>query len=84
MELIRAKAGAENKVRTLEQTVKTLNIEIEEYREVKINMEKLIMTLKEESADWKKKYDTGLVTNEIFPVCFLILMDNKHSIVCFL
>jgi len=56
--LNRAKAGAENKVRTLEQTVKTLNIEIEEYREVKINMEKLIMTLKEESADWKKKYDT--------------------------
>jgi len=55
--LNRAKAGAENKVRTLEQTVKTLNIEIEEYREVKINMEKLIMTLKEESADWKKKYD---------------------------
>jgi len=55
--LNRAKAGAENKVRTLEQTVKTLNIEIEEYREVKINMEKLIITLKEESADWKKKYD---------------------------
>jgi len=56
--LNRAKAGAENKVRTLEQTVKTLNIEIAEYHEVKINMEKLIMTLKEESADWKKKYDT--------------------------
>ena len=25
--------------------------------QVRINMEKLIVTLKEESADWKKKYD---------------------------
>ena len=32
--LNRAKAQAENKVRTLEQSVKTLNIEIEEYKEV--------------------------------------------------
>jgi len=56
--LNRAKAQAENKVRTLEQSVKTLNIEIEEYKEVRINMEKLIVTLKTESADWKKKYDT--------------------------
>ena len=32
--LNRAKANAENKVRTLEQSVKTLHIEIEEYKEV--------------------------------------------------
>merc|ERR1719376_110820 len=56
--LNRAKAGAENKVRNLEQQIKTMTIEMEEYREVRLDLEKLVAKLKEESADWKKKYDT--------------------------
>merc|ERR1719376_880133 len=56
--LNRAKAGAENKVRNLEQQIKTMTIEMEEYREVRMDLEKLVAKLKEESADWKKKYDT--------------------------
>jgi len=55
--LNRAKTGAENKVRILEQQIKTMTIEMEEYREVRIDLEKLVAKLKEESADWKKKYD---------------------------
>jgi len=56
--LNRAKASAENKVRNLEQVIKTMTIEMEEYREVRIDLEKLVAKLKEESADWKKRYDT--------------------------
>merc|ERR1719376_179864 len=56
--LNRAKAGAENKVRNLEQQIKTMTIEMEESREVRMDLEKLVAKLKEESADWKKKYDT--------------------------
>jgi len=56
--LNRAKGQAENKVRNLEQQIKTMTIEMEEYREVRIDLEKLVAKLKEESADWKKKYDT--------------------------
>jgi len=56
--LNRAKGQAENKVRNLEQQIKTMTIEMEESREVRMDLEKLVAKLKEESADWKKKYDT--------------------------
>merc|ERR1719376_1151729 len=56
--LNRAKGQAENKVRNMEQQIKTMTIEMEESREVRMDLEKLVAKLKEESADWKKKYDT--------------------------
>merc|ERR1712076_30265 len=55
--LNRAKNSAETKVKTLEQHIKTITIECEEHKEIRLDLEKLVVKMKEESADWKKKYD---------------------------
>lgn len=55
--LNRAKNSAESKVKTLEQHIKTLTIECEEHREIRLDLERTVVKMKEESSDWKKKYD---------------------------
>merc|ERR1711981_332122 len=56
--LNRAKNTAETKVKTLEQHIKTLTIECEEHREIRLDLERTLVKMKEECGDWKKKYDT--------------------------
>ena len=55
--LTRAKNSAETKVKTLEQHIKTLTIECEEHREIRLDLERTVVKMKEECGDWKKKYD---------------------------
>merc|ERR1711944_276015 len=55
--LTRAKNSAETKVKTLEQHIKTLTIECEEHREIRLDLERTVAKMKEECCDWKKKYD---------------------------
>merc|ERR1712141_717654 len=55
--LNRAKNTAETKVKTLEQHIKTLTIECEEHREIRLDLERTVVKMKEECGDWKKKYD---------------------------
>merc|ERR1719397_676722 len=49
--------AANTKITSLERTIKTLNVEIEELRQVKINLEGSIAKWQQENADWKKKYE---------------------------
>merc|ERR1712141_407332 len=55
--LNRAKNTAETKVKTLEQHIKTLTIGCEEHREIRLDLERTVVKMKEECGDWKKKYD---------------------------
>merc|ERR1711944_75534 len=55
--LTRAKNTAETKVQTLQQQIKTLTIECEEHREIRMDLERTVNKMKEECGDWKKKYD---------------------------
>merc|ERR1712038_1838644 len=41
----------------LQQQIKTLTIECEEHREIRLDLERTVVKMKEECGDWKKKYD---------------------------
>merc|ERR1740129_2658741 len=49
--------AANTKIQGLERTIKTLNVEIEELRSLKITLEGSIAKWQQENADWKKKYE---------------------------
>merc|ERR1711936_487747 len=49
--LTKAKNTAETKVKTFEQQIKTLHIESEELRSIRVDLEKTVLKMKEESAD---------------------------------
>merc|ERR1712212_388417 len=53
----RNRNAAETKITSLERNIKTLMVEIEELRQVKINLEGSISKWQAENADWKKKYE---------------------------
>merc|ERR1719295_1094257 len=53
----RARTSAETKITSLERTIKTLNVEIEELRALKIQLEAAIEKWRGDNADWKKKYE---------------------------
>merc|ERR1712142_52981 len=53
----RARNAAETKISTLERTIKTLTVEIEELRTLKIQLEAYIEKWRADNADWKKKYE---------------------------
>merc|ERR1712002_765186 len=53
----RGRNAAETKIKSLEQTIKTLKVEIEEFRALKLNLEGTIDKWRQENADWKKKYE---------------------------
>merc|ERR1711971_358462 len=49
--------AANTKIQGLERTIKTLNVEIEELRSLKVTLEGSIAKWQAENADWKKKYE---------------------------
>merc|ERR1739844_211112 len=49
--------AANTKIQGLERTIKTLTVEIEELRSLKVTLEGSIAKWQAENADWKKKYD---------------------------
>eukprot|EP00091_Calanus_sinicus_P019603 TRINITY_DN497_c0_g2_i5.p1 TRINITY_DN497_c0_g2~~TRINITY_DN497_c0_g2_i5.p1 ORF type:complete len:710 (+),score=295.70 TRINITY_DN497_c0_g2_i5:32-2161(+) len=53
----RNRNAAETKITSLERNIKTLTVEIEELRSIKINLEGSIEKWKQENGDWKKKYE---------------------------
>merc|ERR1712106_765909 len=53
----RNRNAAETKITSLERNIKTLTVEIEELRSIKINPEGSIEKWKQENGDWKKKYE---------------------------
>lgn len=53
----RGRNAAETKIATLERNIKTLTVEIEELRQIKINLEGSIEKWRMENGDWKKKYE---------------------------
>merc|ERR1712072_309987 len=55
--LTRAKNSAETRVKTLEQNLKTVTIEFDESREIRLDLEKTLAKMKEECSQWKNKYD---------------------------
>merc|ERR1711892_404339 len=52
-----ARNAAETKIATLERNIKQYSVEIEELRQIKINLEGTIVKWQAENADWKKKYE---------------------------
>ena len=55
--LERAKSGAENRVRALEQQLKTITLELEEQRALRIDLERQLTKLKEDGGEWRKRYE---------------------------
>jgi len=53
----RSRNAAETKIVSLERNIKTLHVEIEELRAIKIQLEGAIEKWKGDNADWKKKYE---------------------------
>merc|ERR1711970_1348468 len=53
----RGRNAAETKIKSLEQTIKTLTVQIEEFRSIKLNLEATVDKWRAENADWKKKYE---------------------------
>merc|ERR1711902_292004 len=72
----------------LERNVKTLMVEIEELRQVKINLEGSISKWQAENADWKKKYENearlrveeGDALKKKFTLEITSLTDNLHNL----
>ena len=80
--------AAETKITTLERNIKTLMVEIEELRQVKINLEGSISKWQAENADWKKKYENearlrveeGDALKKKFTLEITSLTDNLHNL----
>merc|ERR1719495_322575 len=53
----RNRNAAETKITAMERNIKVLTVEIEELRQIKINLEASITKWQAENADWKKKYE---------------------------
>jgi chromosome segregation ATPase len=53
----RGRNAAETKIKSLEQTIKTLTVQIEEFRSIKLNLESTCDKWKQENAGWKLKYE---------------------------
>ena len=80
--------AAETKITALERNIKTLMVEIEELRQVKINLEGSISKWQAENADWKRKYENearlrveeGDALKKKFTVEITGLTDNLHNL----
>jgi chromosome segregation ATPase len=53
----RMKQTAEQRVQSMEQVMKTITIELEENRDMRLELERQIGKWREEGADWKKRYE---------------------------
>merc|ERR1712088_175947 len=84
----RNRNAAETKITSLERNIKTLMVEMEELRQVKINLEGSISKWQAENADWKKKYENearlrveeGDALKKKFTVEITGLTDNLHNL----
>merc|ERR1712106_599141 len=84
----RNRNAAETKITSLERNIKTLMVEIEELRQVKINLEGSIGKWQAENADWKKKYENearlrveeGDALKKKFTVEITTLTDALHNL----
>lgn len=56
--MTRAKGAADNTIKALEHQLKSISVEFEEQRNIRIELERQIVKAKEEAVDWKKKYET--------------------------
>lgn len=52
----RLKHTAESRVHAVEQQLKTVSIELQEQKEMRIELERQIIKWKEDGGDWKKRY----------------------------
>merc|ERR1719237_883248 len=83
----RNRNAAETKITSLERNIKTLMVEIEELRQVKINLEGSISKWQAENADWKKKYENearlrveeGDALKKKFTMEITSLTDGLHN-----
>ena len=86
--LFSSRNAAETKITALERNIKTLMVEIEELRQVKINLEGSISKWQAENADWKKKYENearlrveeGDALKKKFTLEITSLTDNLHNL----
>merc|ERR1711887_374262 len=84
----RNRNAAETKITSLERNIKTLMVEIEELRQVKINLEGSISKWQAENADWKKKYENearlrveeGDALKKKFTMEITSLTDIQHKL----
>merc|ERR1719327_1247008 len=84
----RNRNAAETKITALERNIKVLTVEIEELRQIKINLEASITKWQAENADWKKKYENEarLRVEEVdalkkkFHLEITSLTDNLHNL----
>merc|ERR1719431_696961 len=84
----RGRNAAETKIATLERNIKTLTVEIEELRQIKVNLEHSIEKWKGENADWKKKYENEArlrveetdALKKKFTIEITGLTDNLHGL----
>lgn len=53
----RARASAETTIKNIEQKFKSLTVDFEEQRNLRIDLERQLAKAKEETLDWKKKYE---------------------------
>ena len=53
----RLKNQAESRVVAIEQNMKAVNVELQEHKEMRMELERQIIKWKEECIDWKKKYE---------------------------
>merc|ERR1719188_2793068 len=80
--------AANTKIQSLERTIKTLNVEIEELRQLKITLEGSIAKWQQENADWKKKYEnenrlrveeTDALKKKMTMEVNVLIKDFEHS-----
>jgi len=84
----RNRNAAETKITTLERNIKTLMVEIEELRQLKVNLESSIHKWQAENADWKKKYENearlrveeGDALKKKFTIEVTNLTDIQHKL----
>lgn len=84
----RNRNAAETKITSLERNIKTLMVEIEELRSIKITLEGSIEKWKQENGDWKKKYENearlrveeGDALKKKYTIEINILTDACHKL----
>ncbi len=56
-DMTRQKHQADSRVQSVEQSMKTISIQVEELKEVRRDLERQIIRWKDEAIDWKKRYE---------------------------
>jgi len=81
----RSRNAAETKISTLERSIKTMTVEIEELRAIKIQLEGNVDKWRLDNADWKKKYENEarlrVEETDALKKRFTIETNNLHDII---